>query len=96
MISFETNVRQVAAKLELGEADAGFVYRTDVLASNGRLQVIDTPSQVQVTASYPAAVLRDAPNPDLAQRFLTFLRTSEAQTILARHGFIPAAASTVR
>ena len=86
-ISFETNVRQVAAKLELGEADAGFVYRTDVLASHGRLHVIETPPRVQVTATYPAAVLRDAPNPDLAHRFLTFLRTPQAQAILIRHGF---------
>ena len=91
VISFETNVRQVAAKLELGEADAGFVYRTDVLASDGRLQIIETPYQVQVIASYPAAVLRDAPNPELAQRFLSFLRTPEAQAILTRHGFAPAA-----
>ena len=89
VISFETNVRQVAAKLELGEADAGFVYRTDVLASDGRLQVIETPSQVRVTANYPAAVLRDAPNPQLAERFLTFLRSPEAQAILTRHGFRP-------
>ena len=87
VISFETNVRQVAAKLELGEADAGFVYRTDVLASDGRLGVIDTPPQVQVTATYPAAVLRDAANPDPARRFLTYLRTAEAQAILTRHGF---------
>ncbi len=91
VISFETNVRQVAAKLELGEADAGFVYRTDVLASDGRLQVIQTPPQVRVTASYPAAVLRDAPDPGLAQRFLAFLQTPEAQAILTRHGFGPAA-----
>ena len=91
VISFETNVRQVAAKLELGEADAGFVYRTDVQASDGRLQVIETPPQVQVTARYPAGVLRDAPSPALAQRFLTYLRSPEAQTILARHGFAPAA-----
>ena len=87
VISFETNVRQVAAKLELAEADAGFVYRTDVLASNGRLQVIQTPPQVQVTATYPAAVLRNAPNPDVAHRFLTFLRTPQTQAILTRHGF---------
>ncbi|MDE2903820.1 MAG: molybdate ABC transporter substrate-binding protein [Chloroflexota bacterium] len=87
VISFETNVRQVAAKLELAEADTGFVYRTDVLASNGRLHVIQTPPQVRVTATYPAAVLRDAPNSDLAQRFLTFLRTPQAQAILTRHGF---------
>lgn len=91
VISFETNVRQVAAKLELGAADAGFVYRTDVLASHGRLHVIETPPQVQVTARYPAAVLRDAPNPDPAQRFLTFLRTPQAQAILADHGFGPPA-----
>ena len=96
VISFETNVRQVAAKLELGEADAGFVYRTDVLASNGRLQVIQTPPHVQVTAHYPAAILRDAPNPELAQRFLTFLHSPEAQAILTRHGFAPAAANSVR
>ena len=91
VISFETNVRQVAAKLELGEADAGFVYRTDVLASDGRLQIIATPPQVQVTAQYPAAILRDAPNPQLAERFLAFLRSPEAQAILTRHGFGPAA-----
>ena len=91
VISFETNVRQVAAKLELGEADAGFVYRTDVLASDGRLQIIATPPQVQVTAQYPAAILRDAPNPQLAERFLAFLRSPEAQAILTRHGFGPSA-----
>ena len=91
VISFETNVRQVAAKLELGEADAGFVYRTDVLASDGRLQVIETPPQVRVTADYPAAVLRDAPNPELAQRFLAYLHSPKAQAILTRHGFAPAA-----
>ena len=96
VISFETNVRQVAAKLELGEADAGFVYRTDVRASNGRLQVIQTPSQVQVIATYPAAVVRDAPSPDLAQRFLTFLQSLEAQAILTRHDFGLVAASAVR
>ena len=90
VISFETNVRQVAAKLELAEADAGFVYRTDVLASNGRLQTIQTPPQIQVTATYPTAVLRDAADPQLAQRFLTFLRTPEAQAILGNHGFGPA------
>ena len=87
VISFETNVRQVAAKLELAEADAGFVYRTDVLASHGRLHVIETPAHVQVTATYPAAILRDASNPDLAQRFLTFLRSPAAQAILTAHGF---------
>ena len=87
VISFETNVRQVAAKLELGEADAGFVYRTDVVASDGRLQMVETPPQVQVTARYSAAVLRAAQAPELAARFLVFLRSSQAQAILARHGF---------
>ena len=91
VISFETNVRQVAAKLELGEADAGFVYRTDVLASDGRLHVVETSPQVRVVARYPAAVLRDAPNPELARRFLVFLRSPEAQAILASRGFGPAA-----
>ena len=69
------HVRQVVAKLELGEADAGFVYRTDVQASDGRLQVIERRPRSRSPPATPPGVLRDAPSPALAQRFLTYLRS---------------------
>ena len=87
VISFETNVRMVAAKLELGEADAGFVYRTDVLAADGRLEIIDVPVEIQVSARYPMAVLRTSNVPRLAQQFVVFVRSGEAQNILEKYGF---------
>ena len=86
-ISFETNVRMVAAKLELGEADAGFVYRTDVLAADGRLEIIDVPVEVQVSARYPMATLSISNSPRLAQQFVVFVRSGEAQKILKTYGF---------
>ena len=84
VISFETNVRLVAAKLELGEADAGFVYRTDVQAADGRLDIIDVPVEIRISAHYPMAPLR---TPHLAKQFVDFIRSSDAQRILERHGF---------
>ena len=86
-ISFETNVRMVAAKLELGEADAGFVYRTDVLAADGRLEIIDVPVEVQVSARYPMATLSISNSPRLAQQFVVFVRSGKAQKILEKYGF---------
>ena len=87
VISFETNVRLVAAKLELGEADAGFVYRTDVQASDGRLDIIDVPVEIQISARYPMAALRTSTVPQLAKQFMVFVRSSEAQAILQHYGF---------
>ena len=87
VISFETNVRLVATKLELGEADAGFVYRTDVRASDGRLAVVELPENIQVSARYPIAILREAKRADLAELFVSFVRSDTGQTILDRNGF---------
>ena len=87
VISFETNVRLVATKLELGEADAGFVYRTDVRASDGRLEVVELPENIQVSARYPIAILREAKRADLAELFILFVRSDTGQMILHRNGF---------
>ncbi len=87
VVSFETNVRLVAAKLELGEADAGFVYRSDVHAARGRLAVVAAPPEVRVSGDYLAAVARAARSPQLAEQFIAFLQSPAAQAILARRGF---------
>lgn len=90
LVSAEDNVRQVLAKIALGEADAGIVYTSDVTPDMaGRVQPIPIPDAQNVIATYPIAPLVDAPHPELAQRFIQFLLSAEGQTILARWGFGP-------
>ena len=87
VVSSEPNVRLVASKVKLGEADAGFIYRTDVLASQGALEAIETPASAEVAAPYTIAVLRGAAAPDQAARFVAFIRGTDGQRILQDHGF---------
>ena len=90
VVSFETNVRLVAAKLELGVVDAGFVYRTDVLASDGALVEIPLPPEAAIAAPYPIAVTKPAADREAATAFVDFVRSPAGQRILEAHGFQPA------
>jgi len=85
--SRELNVRQVLAKVALGEADAAIVYRTDALASRGAVEVISIPPELNVVAEYPIAVLRGAPQAGLARAFVELVLSPAGQAVLARHGF---------
>lgn len=88
LVSEEENVRQGAAKIALGEADAGVVYTSDVtpdLAS--RVQQIPIPDEQNIVATYPLAPLSDAPQPALAQAFMAFVLGEQGQEILGRWGF---------
>lgn len=88
LVSAEENVRQVAAKIALGEADAGIVYRSDVTPELAeQIEQITIPDAQNVTATYPIAPLADAANLALAERFIAFLLSAEGQEILSRRGF---------
>lgn len=94
LVSDETNVRQVVSKVGLGEADAGIVYVSDVTPSaRARLTEIPIPDNVKTIATYPLAVLADAPNPDLAQAFIDYVQSPAGQAILREWGFEPVAGS---
>lgn len=86
--SRELNVRQVLAKLSLGEADAALVYRTDVAASGERVEALPLPEEVQAIARYAATVLNDTRHADTASAFLAFLEGPAAATVLRQAGFI--------
>lgn len=91
VVSQEENVKAVLAKVQLGEADAGFVYRSDVTAATASsLIVIDIPDDANVVAHYPIAVLAGARDPSAARAFVSFVLGTRAQQVLARHGLIPA------
>ncbi len=92
VVSEEENVKSVVGKVQLGEADAGIVYRSDVTPGVAPdLEVIDVPADADVVASYPIARLKAGREPGAARAFVDLVLSSEGQQVLARHGFLPAA-----
>lgn len=87
VVSNEANVRAVLTKVELGEADAGIVYRTDALISKEKVKSIPIPDSANVVATYPIAVVRDAKDREAAAAFVEYARGASGQAILAAAGF---------
>jgi len=88
IVSRELNVRQVLAKVVLGEADAGIVYRSDAMSARDKVGVVEIPPDVNVTAEYPIAVLEAAPHRDLARRWIELVRSPAGATALREAGFV--------
>ncbi len=89
LVSNESNVKQVVAKVELGEADAGIVYGTDVTPSvASALNRLEIPAAVNVIAEYPIALTKDASNARAAQAFVDFVLSAAGQVVLKKWGFL--------
>lgn len=86
-VSQEPNVRAVLSKVELGEADAGLVYKTDATSAKGEIEAVEIPDDQNAVASYPAATLKTSRNAEAAAAFVKWLSTPEAQKILRDAGF---------
>lgn len=86
-VSEEQSVTAVLTKVQLGEADAGLVYVTDVLSAHGLVDGVAVEGAERVVSEYPIAVLEDAANPAVARAFVGWVRSAEGQAILAEHGF---------
>ena len=84
VVSEESNVRLVRAKVELGEADAAIVYRTDV--SPG-VRAIEVPPELMVRARYHVGFIGAPPHSAVAKEFLAFLASPEGRAVLTKHGF---------
>lgn len=91
LVSEEANVRQVVAKVQLGEADAGVVYTSDVTPQAApAVRQIDVPDAYNTLATYPIAVIKDAADPALAENFVEYVLSREGQATLQKWGFLPA------
>ncbi|MEU7551824.1 molybdate ABC transporter substrate-binding protein [Streptomyces sp. NPDC044571] len=86
-VSQEPNVRAVLSKVELGEADAGLVYKTDSAKSADKVATVEIPDDQNAVASYPAATLKQSKDAEAAAAFVAWLSTPEAQKILQDAGF---------
>lgn len=89
-IMYGASVRQVLAYVERGEVDAGLVYATDARQARDKVKIAFTidPS-LHDPIEYPAVLLKDAPQPEAARKFIEFLSSEKAQSILKAKGFKP-------
>jgi molybdate transport system substrate-binding protein len=85
--SNEPDVKGIVGKLTQGAADAGFVYVTDVNATNGALKAIKLPADLEPQVTYGAGVVTKAPQPELAQKFVDGLTQGDCADALAAAGF---------
>ncbi|MBO9512865.1 MAG: molybdate ABC transporter substrate-binding protein [Variovorax sp.] len=80
------SVRQVLDYVSRGEAEAGFVYRTDAAVMGDKVRVVLTATG-HTPVTYPIAVIADSQEKALAKDFIAFLATAPSQAVLARFGF---------
>jgi molybdate transport system substrate-binding protein len=88
-VSQETDVREVLAKVALGQADAGFVYSTDAKTVPGQVTVIRMPAWAQPKITYALAVVTKSANKADAQAFVKKVLSKPGQAQLLRFGFLP-------
>jgi molybdate transport system substrate-binding protein len=87
VISRELNVRQIYAKVSVGEADVGVVYRTDVQGTANGVKLVPIPAECNVVAEYPIAVVTNAKHPALAKSWVKYVLSAEGRQALQKVGF---------
>jgi len=89
VVSNETDVREVLAKVALGEADAGFVYSTDAKTVPGQVTVLTMPAWAQPKVQYGICVVKTSSNATAAQAFVNEVMSRTGQAKLLAAGFLP-------
>ena len=87
--SNEPDVKGIVGKLTQGAVDAGFVYASDVKATNGKLRALELPGELQPSVVYAAGVVKGAEQPRLAARYVQGLVDGDCYETLQRDGFGP-------
>lgn len=86
VVSEEQNVRVVLSKVQLGEADAGVVYASDLMGVTD-VKRIEIPAHLNVTVRYPIGLVQGRPHPKQAQTFITFIFSEKGIAVLESYGF---------
>jgi molybdate transport system substrate-binding protein len=85
--SNEPDVRALLTKIGAGELDAGIVYVTDVITTEGGVAGVEIPENQNVVAEYSIAILVDAPSAVAAAAFVRFVMSDAGQVIMGEYGF---------
>jgi molybdate transport system substrate-binding protein len=86
-VSQEPDVKGIVGKLALGQADAGFIYRTDVQAASSRLKAIPLPTRAQPTVRYEIALVKGTSNRASALELVADVLGEDGRRELRRAGF---------
>ncbi|MFH9574852.1 molybdate ABC transporter substrate-binding protein [Streptomyces sp. NPDC017454] len=86
-VSYEQDVKAALTKVELKEADAAVVYRTDVKAAGDKVTGVDFPESADAVNDYPISLLKEAPNAGAAKAFIDMVKSAEGQRVLTGAGF---------
>lgn len=81
------DVRQVLQYVETGNADAGFVYKTDALTSKQVKIAFEVDKNSYTPANYPLGIIEDTKHRTEAEQFYAYLQTPEVLDIFAKYGF---------
>ena len=87
VVSQETDVKSIVAKVALGEADAGFVYRTDAKPVSGRVEKVFLPVWAQPPVRYQIAIVSSTPRKVEARAFIRKVLAKRSRMLLRRAGF---------
>jgi molybdate transport system substrate-binding protein len=87
VVSEETDVKGIVTKVALGEADAGFVYRTDAKPVASRTRSVALPGWAQPAIRYEIAVVKASSRPDAAKAFVKKLFSKRGRLLLKQAGF---------
>ncbi|WP_327728288.1 molybdate ABC transporter substrate-binding protein [Streptomyces sp. NBC_00487] len=87
-VSYEQDVKASLTKVELKEADAAVVYRTDVRAAGDKVRGVDFPESADAVNDYPIVQLKDTQNAEAAKAFIALVRSAEGQKVLTGAGFL--------
>ncbi|MER5756442.1 molybdate ABC transporter substrate-binding protein [Streptomyces sp. NPDC002088] len=87
-VSYEQDVKSALTKVELKEADAAVVYKTDVHAAGDKVEGVEFPESADAINDYPIALLKDAPNAEAAKAFIALVQSAEGQKVLTEAGFL--------
>ncbi len=89
VVSKETDVREVLAKIALGEGDAGFVYSTDAKTVPGKVKTIKIPAWAQPKVQYGICTVSASTNKAAAAAFIKKVLSKKGQKIMRNYGFLP-------
>jgi len=89
IVSKEQDVKSVLSKVELGEADAGFVYVTDALSAGDKVKQLQLPASAEATATYPIGIVSASNQTEAAQQWIDLVTGPDGQKVLQGLAFGP-------
>ncbi|MGW4440671.1 molybdate ABC transporter substrate-binding protein [Streptomyces sp. NPDC004596] len=87
-VSYEQDVKSALTKVELKEADAAVVYKTDVKAAGDKVEGVEFPESAKAVNDYPITLLKNSGNAPAAKAFIALVRSAEGRRVLGEAGFL--------